>query len=279
MNVHFKNIFLGNIEDFEIEHRCYNGVCLLTGFGCLLAAGFNTLIEMSFYATITTVSVGIVFLWLYFKSRRSADYQPVLWLYVLSGAILLASTWFYNGGINGSGPFVFMVALLAMTVVLKRRRFMVALVIFAPLISILFVLEYIYPEWIIAYTSLEQRFIDVYLAFLISSVVIYAIISLILESHNHEKERLNAANQLLEEKMDALNRTNLDLEKALDKVQTLSGLLPICAACKKVRDDKGYWNRIEFYIQKHSQAVFSHSICPDCAQKIYPDLSIEKNPT
>jgi len=55
------------------------------------------------------------------------------------------------------------------------------------------------------------------------------------------------------------------------KVKTLSGLLPICDSCKKIRDDKGYWNRIEAYIRKHSEAEFSHGICPDCMDKIYRD--------
>jgi hypothetical protein len=63
----------------------------------------------------------------------------------------------------------------------------------------------------------------------------------------------------------------VDLQKALQDVKTLSGLLPICASCKKIRDDKGYWNILEQYISKHSGAEFSHGICPDCAQKMYPD--------
>jgi PAS domain S-box-containing protein len=58
-------------------------------------------------------------------------------------------------------------------------------------------------------------------------------------------------------------------EDALAKVKTLSGMLPICASCKKIRDDKGYWQQIEAYISDHSKAEFSHGICPDCAQKIY----------
>ncbi|MFZ5584308.1 MAG: MASE3 domain-containing protein [Thermodesulfobacteriota bacterium] len=62
------------------------------------------------------------------------------------------------------------------------------------------------------------------------------------------------------------------LTQALAEVKTLSGLLPICASCKRVRDDKGYWNQIEAYISRHSQAEFSHSICPDCARRLYPDL-------
>ncbi len=61
-----------------------------------------------------------------------------------------------------------------------------------------------------------------------------------------------------------------ELQEALSKVKQLSGLLPICASCKKVRDDLGYWNQIEAYIQEHSEAEFSHSLCPECAQKLYP---------
>ena len=68
------------------------------------------------------------------------------------------------------------------------------------------------------------------------------------------------------------------LEKALSKVKTLSGLLPICSSCKKIRDDKGYWNQIDEYIRDHSEAEFSHGICPECAEKLYPDFidDIEK---
>ncbi|MCJ8500693.1 GAF domain-containing protein [Desulfatitalea alkaliphila] len=65
-----------------------------------------------------------------------------------------------------------------------------------------------------------------------------------------------------------------DLKQALAEVKKLSGLLPICSHCKNVRDDKGYWNRIETYIHKHSEAEFSHSVCPDCAKEYYPDIDI-----
>lgn len=63
-----------------------------------------------------------------------------------------------------------------------------------------------------------------------------------------------------------------DLREALAKVKTLSGFLPICASCKKIRDDKGYWNQIEAYLSEHSAAEFSHGICPECLEKLYPDL-------
>ena len=65
-----------------------------------------------------------------------------------------------------------------------------------------------------------------------------------------------------------------ELQKALDEVKTLSGLIPICAHCKKIRDDKGYWSQIESYIHEHSDADFSHGICPECAKKLYPDMNL-----
>ena len=63
----------------------------------------------------------------------------------------------------------------------------------------------------------------------------------------------------------------LDLEK---KVKTLSGFLPICVSCKKIRDDKGFWNQVEAYISEHSEVEFSHGICPDCMKKLYPDVKM-----
>jgi len=64
-------------------------------------------------------------------------------------------------------------------------------------------------------------------------------------------------------------KTIIRLQDALSKIKTLRGMLPICASCKKIRDDKGYWNQIEGYIRDHSEAKFTHGICPDCEEKLY----------
>jgi phosphoserine phosphatase RsbU/P len=66
-----------------------------------------------------------------------------------------------------------------------------------------------------------------------------------------------------------------ELRKALLEIKTLRGMLPICANCKRIRDDKGYWNQIETYISNHTGAEFSHSLCPDCIKALYPDLGME----
>jgi ligand-binding sensor domain-containing protein len=65
---------------------------------------------------------------------------------------------------------------------------------------------------------------------------------------------------------------NIQLQKALDEVHTLRGIIPICSSCKKIRDDQGLWNQVEEYIRQHSEAEFSHGICPDCMKRLYPEM-------
>lgn len=69
-----------------------------------------------------------------------------------------------------------------------------------------------------------------------------------------------------------LRRLNAELQAALAQVKTLRGLLPICANCKKIRNDEGYWQDVAVYIQAHSEAEFTHGICPECARKLYPEF-------
>lgn len=88
-------------------------------------------------------------------------------------------------------------------------------------------------------------------------VLLFAIVHDITERKTAEDER----EKLIEE-----------LKQALAQVRTLSGLLPICSSCKKIRNDKGYWEQIETYIGDHSDAEFSHSLCPDCAERLYPGI-------
>jgi CheY-like chemotaxis protein len=83
-----------------------------------------------------------------------------------------------------------------------------------------------------------------------------------LETEIAERQRAQAERELL----------IAQLREALARVQTLSGLIPICASCKKIRDDQGFWRRVETYITEHSEAKFTHGLCPECAPKFFPGL-------
>jgi len=72
-----------------------------------------------------------------------------------------------------------------------------------------------------------------------------------------------------------LNQQEAELQAALARVRSLRGMLPICAGCKKIRNDRGYWDEVEAYLERHSDAEFSHGICPDCMRRLYPDEADE----
>ena len=84
---------------------------------------------------------------------------------------------------------------------------------------------------------------------------------------------LVAGGLLVRREIKRRQRIELELRDATEKVQTLSGLLPICANCKSIRDDKGYWSRIEVYIQERSDAKFSHGLCENCVRELYPSIA------
>ncbi len=112
-----------------------------------------------------------------------------------------------------------------------------------------------------------RSFLIAIFASIISIVVIVFFekqISRLISSYENRIEEYT--NSLVEQKEKA--------EKALKEVKQLKGMLPICSYCKKIRDDKGYWNQIEKYIHEHSDAQFSHGICQECAKKYFPDFDI-----
>jgi ketosteroid isomerase-like protein len=89
-------------------------------------------------------------------------------------------------------------------------------------------------------------------------------------------ERNQALEAMVAERTAALDARNLELSHALDQVRTLRGLVPICSACKKIRDDAGFWHQVETYVRDHTEAEFSHGLCPECIPAYFPDQSTTK---
>jgi len=84
--------------------------------------------------------------------------------------------------------------------------------------------------------------------------------------------RIKRAEDALREKKREQQELIKELQEALAEIRTLKGFIPICASCKKIRDDEGYWNQLEAYISKHTDAIFTHSICPQCAEKYRAEI-------
>lgn len=123
----------------------------------------------------------------------------------------------------------------------------------------------------------------VYYSFWVASGVIILVIIISVYIVNLNKKLASSLKQVsdrtgeLEVEIVTRKQREKDLEEALSQIKTLKGFIPICSSCKNIRKDDGYWQKIESYVSEHSEAEFSHSICPDCAKKLYPDLNLDKN--
>ncbi len=126
-------------------------------------------------------------------------------------------------------------------------------------------------------------FIINFILSIIVSIIVILLINFILNAYRkklanlvEDDEKLRKINLIQEEEISKQNKVliekNEKLQDALDEVKKLSGYLPICASCKNIRDDKGYWNQIEEYISQHSEVRFSHGICPKCKIDLYPEF-------
>jgi hypothetical protein len=141
----------------------------------------------------------------------------------------------------------------------------------AGIINIVFGLEIITCAGYLLYTAVHNtagvaQFLAFHQLFIILYETGWCLLFMMLNSRRIESELYDYQGKL----QDSVDQ----LQKAMSEIKTLSGLLPICSICKMVRDDKGYWRRIEAYISSHSDAEFSHSICPDCAKEQYPELDL-----
>ncbi len=85
------------------------------------------------------------------------------------------------------------------------------------------------------------------------------------------RARIEVGRRMIEMRFE-LNEMVKELKQALAEVRTLKGIVPICANCKNVRDDQGYWNRVESYLNQHTEADFTHAVCPDCMKRLYPQF-------
>jgi LytS/YehU family sensor histidine kinase len=127
----------------------------------------------------------------------------------------------------------------------------------------------------IVWPILKRVSIPGFILYPLGTFMIGTLLNYHLRQENLQRELLKSyaeVEQKVKERTAELSLANSELQNALTEVKTLRGFLPICASCKKIRDDKGYWNQLESYIEARSEAEFTHGICPDCQKKLYPDL-------
>ena len=248
-----------NPENLEQKRR-RNFFILASSFGMLLILVFSIIdyLEGDTLELIIDILMAVI---LIFSAVGIFKFNADRFVYCI-GLNLLNLAILYNVSIGAGGMvalfWLYLVPLLIFFFLEKTESMVSAILFFCIAIILL-----VYPSLLGTFDyGLGMGF-----RFLISLFFI-TIIAYGLESSRYRFSMLlkRSNNELISQKE--------KLEAALSKIKTLSGMLPICSHCKKIRDDKGYWNQIEAYIQDHSEAEFSHSICQECAKKYYPDMDL-----
>lgn len=129
-------------------------------------------------------------------------------------------------------------------------------------------------EKLIASLKIERN--KYYYIFFTIGLMLMAIVIFLLIKYNR---KIRTKEKMLHDVNINLKNLNQQLHEKIHEVRTLTGLLPICAQCKKIRNDKGYWEQLEGYISEHSQATFTHGICPNCAEDLYPEVARRERAT
>ena len=259
---------LGDADATHLQDRVFRAACLigfLTGIltGLLNYVSGNPVREVVLPAVAAAVAGGAYGLSL---RRHGMCLLKIPLVVTLLG--LLCAAWFTNQGSEGATLVYFFLWFVAVIIVLSKPwNFLLCGIGLAAVVGLLLV-EWRVPGAIISYQTPVHRGIDVAFSLLLCLGSVTALVYLVVAEHRKEHARNEQlCRQLAQDKA--------ELEQAVREIRALKGLLPICATCKKIRDDGGYWHQLEAYITRHTEVKFSHGICPDCERTYYADYDIK----
>ncbi len=261
--------------------------------------GMNIFTDYDYYAnqlwiaTRCMESLTLLFAFFMLGEKRKVNLNLLLLIYFISTALIILTvfTWkiFPVCFIEGAGQTPFKITseyiicaiLFVALVFLKKSKNnfeedIYRLIFWSIIFTMISELAFAFYISNYGFSNIAGHYFKIFSYYLIYKAIIQTGIiypyELIFRELGAVNSRLNA--EIAVRKSSELEKEKLiiELEDALSRVKKLGGLLPICAHCKKIRDDKGYWNQLESYISTHSEADFSHSICPDCEKKFYPEF-------
>ncbi len=226
---------------------------------------------------ISHVCTALVVLPLFYYRKRLSDHWLLGMVLLIFAHLTMTS--FLEYGIVSAGFYFATAGIFIAGTALGLRAGIISAVIHFVVIS---VIAYLWMTGILTFPGDVGRYIllpSVWallaVAFIITSSVYFFSATVLFKNLRNLVTTIHSQKLEIQKQSEELTQMNKNLEDALREVRTLSGLLPICASCKKIRDDTGYWNQIEEYIIKRTDAQFTHGVCPDCAQKMLDDLEKE----
>lgn len=234
----------------RMEVRLLQLQCLVSAFISFLIIPSNIMLHLSIYQDFVVLVLGLVSLWLYRASMRGRHHMKAFTLLLV---LVLNLCWFAGGGSLGSMGMFFFVGIMVISIFFRGGLRWAFLGGFFANVVVLFTLDFIHPEWSIPFNGSYARYLEMVSGATISLMACLLVLLAVISSHDQEQKRLAESNRRL--------------LQSFDEIHTLQGLLPICAWCKKVRNDQGLWTQVEQYLAERTKLSFTHGMCPECAKE------------
>jgi len=238
-------------DELPLEVRLYWLLCLAGAFLALVVVvPTNIASHLPWQLNLTVAIYGLGSLGLYGLARKGVRLVRTLCVLLI---VVLDVCWFKNAGSHGSiGMFLFSASMMFTIFFRGLLRWSLLGLSLANGLALIW-LDARFPQLILGYASPADRLPDLLSGFAVSVMACVLMMWIVLASHDRERDRLEKA--------------KAELERSLQEIRTLQGLIPICSWCKKMRNDEGLWQQMEHYITEHCDASFTHGICPECAKK------------
>lgn len=236
-------------SELEVRQRIMQLLCLIAGlFTTLVFVPANLLEHLPWLLSAGLFLFGLIFLGILFLARRRDIYlyKTVSLLLLL----LMNFVWFFNGGSQGPASLFFFSAAILFTVNFRGTLRCFFLSVLISNVLVLYYAEFFFPGHIAPYATPIVRLQDFTVSVPGSILICVLMMMTVLGAYDAAHRRLAQA--------------NAQLEATMAEMRVLEGMLPICAACKKIRTKDGQWTQLEVYIEQHSHASFSHGLCPKC---------------
>jgi len=269
----------GDLKTHPLENIIFNALTFFAATTSFVITIKEIVFFISIDGIILTGIPTLLFSTLYFFGRRSNSLSLLAggFLLVAIGAIVF--DWFFVAGITGSVWVVFTAVTTATQMILAGRFLLIANLWLISSFLTIIITSKIYYEKIPGIETLsiniEYYFADIGM---ICSGIAF-IIYIVMQQYRKQHSRMLELNDELVTASLKMEEKNLKLQHALDEIKDLREIIPICASCKSIRNDSGFYESVEQYMQRHNEINFSHTICPDCLKKEHPEIYEKMFPT
>jgi len=246
----------------EVELRLYRLMTLIaTNLSLFVIIPSNFFQHLPVQVNIATAILGLASAFLYLLARQKRMYPTTFFFLIL---LTLNYIWHFNAGSTGSVPYYFFAEIIYLVFFFRGWKRILIMSLVLANVTLLMLSELWNPGLLVPFLSHSDRMADQVIGFLTSGIACCVLLWVLVSTYDGEHERRRLLNRELAEVLELNLHKTAELEKSIAEIKTLRGFLPICANCKKIRDDYGLWTRVEEYISKHTEAEFSHGLCPDC---------------